>query len=1055
MKITQVAIDRPIATVMTFLIIITVGILGFRFLPVDLLPPIDYPQLTVRTNYPNVGPEEIERMITDRVENAIAGVPNIESVRSRSEEGRSRVTMEFSQGTNIDAAANDVRAALDRIRDDLPPEVESPRLWKFDPDNFPVVIVGAKSEQGLEALTRILEREISQRFEQIPGVGSVDVWGGVYREIEVRLRRDRLASSGLTATDVQQALQRENTTLPGGDMREGVHDMYVRTVGDFQSVSQIGNTIIRTVDGRPIRVNDVADVVDGHADVNRLVQIDGQAMVRLGIRKQSGANTVEVAELARREMARINQERDDLDLLLVIDQSEFIQDSIDNVQTAAIWGGLLAVFVLYLFLRNGSTTFIIALSIPISLIATFGLLYFNGLTLNQMSFGGLALGVGLIVDNAIVVLENIVRLRERGRALRDAALTGTRQVGGAIMASTLTTAVIFLPVVFMQTISGMLFRELALVVVFALLCSLFVALTAVPMLASRFLSIKPGGRGGAGTEGDTVESRQDGTRPSTRAALLARIGQAFERLETRYSRFLDRALHHRAIVLSSAALLLVGTLFLWPLLPVELAPQTDADEIDVEMEMAQGTNIAVVNEYLHELERLVREAAPMDQVKHMTIEIRPGDAEVELSLLGADERTMDSFDIADEIRRKVSGKIPGAEISVNAQSGLWMLRRLFGSGGGGAIELELRGYDLDSADGVAQQLKAVIERVPEIKDVRLSRREGRPEQNLIIDREKIADLGLSVEEVARVIQTNVGGSRAGVYREGGEEFPIVVRLRPEDRLTTLDLASVSIRTDQGQVLPISSVVHTERRRSPTEIQRVDGQRVTYIRANLQSGAAMGDVIETLRKDVRAVALPPGFSLLFGGEYEEQQEAQRDFMLAIIVAVILIYMVMAAQFERFLDPFIVMVAVPLAIIGVVPTLLLTGTSLNVQSLMGIIMLTGIVVNNAIVLVDYVNLLRREEGMDISRAVVEAGRRRLRPILMTTCTTILGMLPLAIGAGAGGEIQAALARTVVGGLAVSTLVTLVVIPAAYTAAYGAIERLRGSAPRWGTESPVADA
>lgn len=1020
MNITQTAVKRPIATTMVFLIIIVLGIMGFRFLPVDLLPQIEYPQLTVRTNYPNVGPEEIEKIITDRVENAVAGVPNVEKVRSRSEEGQSRVTLEFARGTNIDEAANDVRAAIDRIRDDFPPEVESPRLWKFDPDNFPVVILGAKSVRNMEELTRILEREISQRFEQIPGAGSVDIWGGVYREIQVQLKRDRLASSQLSAADVQQALLRENITLPGGDMREGLSDMYVRTRGEYQSIDEIANTIITVIDGKPIRVRDVAEVVDGYEDINRLVQIDGRPMVRLGVRKQSGANTVAVAEEARKVMEQINRERNDIQLMMIIDQSDFIQNSINNVQQSALWGGLLAIFILYLFLRNGSTTFIIALSIPISIIATFGLLYFNNLTLNQMSFGGLALGIGLIVDNAIVVLENMVRLRENGRDLKESALTGTRQVAGAIVASTLTTTVIFLPVVFMQTISGALFKELALVVVFALLCSLLVALTLVPMLGSRFLTVKEG-------EHTTDDPR-------------SRIGRWFLRLENRYSRWLEAAIRRRKIVFAVTGALLLITLFLWPLIPVELAPQTDADEIDVELEMAQGTNIAVVNEYLYELERIVRETTPLDQVKHMTIEIRPGDAEVELALYSADKRTMDSFVLADQIRRNVAGKIPGADIRVEAQSGLWMLRRLFGSGGAQAVQVEMRGYDLDLADQLAQGLKQIMEQVPEIEDVRISRREGRPEQNLIVDREKIADLGLSVSQVAQVIQTNVGGSRAGVFREGGEEFPITVRLQPEDRLSTLDLGNVSVRTGTGQILPVSSVVRTERRRSPTTIERVDGQRVTYISANLRSGAALGDVVQELQNQLQDFNLPEGFSIVFSGEYEEQQKAQKDFILSILMALVLIYMVMAAQFERFLDPLIVMVSVPLAIIGVVPTLLLTGTTLNIQSLMGIVMLIGIVVNNAIVLVDYINLMRREQNLSITEAVLQSGRLRLRPILMTASTTVLGMLPLAVGAGAGGEIQAALARAVIGGLTVSTLITLVLIPAVYISVHDVMRKVR---------------
>jgi len=1020
MNITRTAVKRPIATTMVFLIIIVLGVMGFRFLPVDLLPPIEYPMLSISTSYPNVGPEEIETIITDRVENAVAVVPNLTEVRSDSEEGRSRVRLEFAQGTDIDAAANDIRAALDRIRDDFPPEVEPPQLWKFDPDNFPVLIMGAQSHRSMEELTLILEREIAQRFEQIPGVGSIDVWGGIYREIQVRLKRDRLASSHLTAADVRAALQRENVTLPGGDMREGISDMYIRTRGEYQSLDEIANTIITVIDGYPIRVRDVADVVDGFQDINRIVQIDGRPMVRLGIRKQSGANTVAVAQQARAVMEQINQEREDIDLVLVIDQSDFIQNSIDNVKRSAFFGGLLAIFILYLFLRNDSTTFIIALSIPISIIATFGLLFFNNLTLNQMSFGGLALGIGLIVDSAIVVLENIVRLREDRHSLEESALTGTKQVTGAIIASTLTTTVIFLPVVFMQTISGMLFRELALVVVFALLCSLLVALTLVPMLASRYLTVPAGGR--------NVEDHP------------LRTGKWFKRLEGRYAGLLDKAMRHKKIVFGVTALLLTGTLLLWPLLPVELAPQTDADEIGIDLEMAQGTNIAVVNRYLSELEQIVRDVAPMDQIRHITTQIHPGNAEVEISLKNAGERSINSFVLADRLRREVSGKIPGANIRVSAQSGLWMLRRLFGSGGGEAVQIELRGYDLAMADRLAADIKQIVERIPEVADVRTSRREGRPEQNLIIDREKIADLGLSVNQIAQIVQTNVGGSRAGVFREGGEEFPITVRLQPKDRLTTSDLSNVAVRSNGGDIIPVSSVVQNQRRRSPIEIQRIDGQRVTYITANLESGAALGDVVEKLQEAIHTVALPKGFSVVFGGEYEEQQQVQTDFLLSVIMAAILIYMVMAAQFERFLDPLIVMITVPLAIIGVVPTLLLTGTSLNIQSLMGIIMLMGIVVNNAIVLVDYINLMRREHNLDITAAVLQSTRLRLRPILMTTCTTVLGMLPLAFVLGAGGEIQAALARAVIGGLTVSSLITLILIPVAYTSAHTLLSRVR---------------
>lgn len=493
MPITETSIKRPIATSMVFLIIITLGVIGFRFLPVDLLPPIEYPQLTVSTDYANVGPAEMEQIITEPIENALAGVPGVERVRSSSSEGSSRVTLEFAQSVDVDVASNDVRAALDRVRDNLPPEADPPRIWKFDPNNFPIVIVGANSNMNLAELTTVLDREILQRFEQINGVGSIDIWGGIEREVKVNIRRDRLIASGLSTADVQQAIAGENANLPGGNVNSGIKQLYVRTLGEYNSIEQIANTVITTIDQKPIRVKDVAEVSFGYQDLDRVVYIDEQPMARFGIRKQTGANTVAVAENIRQEVQRINQERNDLDLFVTTDQSEFIQSSIDNVQSSAVWGALLAVVILYIFFRNGSSTFIIAVSIPISIIATFALLYFSDLTLNQMSFGGLALGVGLIVDNAIVVLENIIRLREEeGEDLKPSALIGTKQVAGAIVASTLTTCVIFLPVVFMQTVSGLLFQELALVVVFALACSLLVALTLVPMLSSRFLTVKKG-----------------------------------------------------------------------------------------------------------------------------------------------------------------------------------------------------------------------------------------------------------------------------------------------------------------------------------------------------------------------------------------------------------------------------------------------------------------------------------------------------------------------------------------------------------------------------------
>jgi HAE1 family hydrophobic/amphiphilic exporter-1 len=1033
--LTDTSIRRPVAVAMCYLIVVTIGIVAFFDLPVDLLPRIEYPRLSVTVDYANVGPEEMETIITDPLENALSGIPNLERMTSRSEEGRSRVSLEFGRGTNVDEAANDVRAALDRLRDELPIEAEAPSIWKFDPYAQEIVTLSVASTRDLAATTRLLEREIAQRFEQIPGVGSITVAGGVYREIQVQLLRDRLRASNLGAADVGAALARENVQLPGGNVKEGINDLYVRTLGEYRSLDEIRATVITVQDGRPIRVRDVAHVVDGFEDVRNLAEVNGEPVIRLDIQKQSGANTVAVADRIRQEVDAINADRADLRLTVDSDQSTFIRQSIDNVRSSALWGGLLAIVILYLFLRNGSTTAIIAVAIPISITATFGLLFFAGLTLNQMTFGGLALGIGLIVDNAIVVLENVVRQRQDGRSPREAASVGTREVMGAIVASTLTTCVIFLPVVFMQTTSGQLFQTLALVVVFALACSLFVAVTLVPVLASRFMTVA--------AAGDAASAR-----PS-------RLARLFEGLQRRYVARLEQTLRHRGRVFAATAMLVVAAAAAWPLIPVELAPQMDTNEIDVEIEMARGTSIAVAKVYLDELERLVRPLLPRDQVASYAAEVRgDGDAEVEIRLVEASRRTIDPSALADRLREATAGRIPGAEIRVDAQSGLWMLRRLFSAAGGAeAIELQVRGYDLDRSRAVAAEITRRMARVPGVVEIDVDQREGRPEQGLRLERDRIYNVGLSVEDVARAVQTSIAGSRAGYFREGGEQFPLVVRLRPGDRLTAQDLDNISVRTPAGDMVPISALVRREPARGPTEINHIDGQRVVYITANLQEGVALGDAVDAIRAELGGLELPPAFSIAFGGAYQEQQEARADFVVAILLALGLVYMVMAGQFERFLDPLVVMCSVPVALVGVVPTLLLTGTTINVQSVMGMVMLVGIVVNNAIVLVDYVNLKRREEGLDPRAAALAAARTRLRPILMTTSTTVLGLLPLALGWGEGAGLQAALARVVVGGLVASTLVTLFLIPALYVSATAWAARARvaiavtaSRAPAW---------
>ena len=1026
MSISSVSIRRPVATAMLFLIIILLGFLGFRFLPVDLLPSIEFPQLSVSVRYANVGPEEIEQIITRPLENALAGVPHVEEVTSRSSEGQGRVTLRFARSVDINAATNDVRDALDRVRQAFPEEADPPRIQRFNPDDMPIVMLGVISKRNMAETTRIISQELQPNFEQIPGVGSIEIWGGLYREIQVDLDRERLTSSNLTASDVIQALNRENVTLPGGTVKSGLTDLYVRTYGEFRNVEEIRDTIIGIYDGRPIRVRDVAEVNNGFEEINRYVEINGVPTLRVAILKQSGANTVAVARQIRSEMDRINRLRGDMELMVISDQSEFIQESIDNVRDSAIWGGILAVIILLAMLRSVSTTLIISFAIPVSIVATFGLLYFGGLTLNQMTRRSRPRDRH-DRGQCRVVMDNIVRKRQMGGICCTAPKSGRERSrshhrihpyhDGGVSARRIHADHnrIHVP-------------ESRLGVVFALFCSLLVALTLVPMLANRFLAVRP--------ENPDPELR-------------SKFQRRFAHFENGYARWLDRAITHGWKVVGVTILLLVGCIVLIPNIPFELAPETDGDEISINIRMERGTNIAVINEYLSMLDRLVYQAVDRKYIEYYTRDLRGGSGRIELKLVEPGRRDKTANEIANQLRASLQNAVPGADLQISAQSGLWIMRRLFSSGGGSgedSVELQLRGQDLNTSRELAFQIRNRLERLPGIAEVDTGDEEGRPQQDIRVDREKMARLGLSLQDVARTVQTNLGGSRAGQIWVDGEERPIRVRLRPQDRLSTQDIGSMSLRTPSGEFIPLSMITSQERTRGPISINRISGQRVTFIEAKLEPGVALGDAVRLIQSDLAQMQLPEGYNVHIGGEYEEQQKAQTDFTLAIITAVILIYMVMAAQFERFLDPLVVLFSVPVALIGVVPTMLLTGTTINMQSLMGALMLLGIVVNNAIVLVDYVNLKRREHNLDPRAAVIESGRLRLRPILMTTLTTVLAMIPLALGIGTGAELQAPLARVVIGGLTASTIITLFLVPIVYLGATRSASRVRSWLSRY---------
>lgn len=1019
MSLASASVKRPITTAMFFLIVILLGGIAFSRLPVDLMPELTYPTLTVRTNYPNVGPQEVEDLVTRPIEEAVAAIAGVERIDSTSSEGESSVRVSFTWGTDLDAATDEVRSRIERVRAQLPEEAETPTVFKFDLASFPILFLGvSSSSMDPIALREFTEERIERQLERAPGVASINIRGGLRRQIQVNLNRDRMLALGLSADRVTQLLRDENLNRPAGKVEEGNLDVYLRTVGEYRQAQEIGSTVVTVRDGVPIYLRDIADVTEGVEEITSLVRIDGEPGIRIDISKQSGANTVQVARAVLAEVEDINRNFPQVKVISIIDTSQYIRQAIGNVRSSAILGGVLAVLILLFFLRSGRSTLVIATAIPISVMGTFALVYFSGYTLNIMTFGGLALGVGILVDNAIVVLENIFRKREEGLDARACAIQGTQEVALAITASTLTTIAVFLPILFMEGVSGVMYRQLAVVVAFSLGVSLAVALTLIPVLSSRLLK-----------DGEAHE------RP--RSAAVERFYGWSEglltRLEGLYRRSLEWALAHRSQVVLGSLALFLASLLVIPTLGSELLPKTDEGEVRINAEMTVGSNLEVMDQTFRRIEEVVRREVP--EAQSMLTNIGGGGwrasgghtGDIRVSLVGLSERERSSEEIANVLREKLAG-IPGVKIRAREGSGLFILNMAFGGGETG-LTVEVRGYDMQAGYALAEQVQQTLQGVPGVTDVRISRDAGRPERVIRINRDKIARLGLSMDRVAQIIETNLAGSRATVLRKSGREYDIFVRLQEVHRSRLPDLDQVSLVSTSGETVPLRNVVDISFARGPVLIDRKDQERVIAVTANV-ANRDLGSVAADARQALSAIDEPDGFAVVLGGEYEEQQKAKRQLVIALILAILLVYMVMAAQFENLYDPFVVMFSIPMAAVGVFLTMWLTGTTFNVQSYIGMVMLAGIVVNNAIVLVDYTNLMHREWGVPLLEAVAESGRRRLRPILMTTSTTVLGLVPLAIGLGEGAEVQASMARVVIGGLTVSTLVTLLLVPVLYT-------------------------
>ncbi len=1086
MKIIEVSTRRRVTIAMFTVAVVLFGSVSLGRLKVNLLPDLTYPTLTIRTEYPGAAPVEIENLVTKPVEEALGVVKNVNAVRSISRSGQSDVVLEFAWGTEMDYASLDVREKLDALQ--LPLEVRRPVILRFDPSLDPILRFGlftkkpddlraaegeetppveptslqaapdepdgALDEERLKVVRRFADEQIKKALESVLGVAAVKISGGLEDEVQVYVDPEKLGQLGLPIEQVVEVLGAENVNLSGGRLEEGVQQFLVRTVNQFETVEEIGDVIVAQQTGRPLYLRDVATVRLGYKEREAITRIGGVEAVEVAIYKEGDANTVAVARAVERRLEQVRPTLPaGLELVEVYNQSTFISQAVGEVVEAGLIGGVLAVFILYLFLRNFGTTAIISLSIPVSVIATFNLMYGYDLSLNIMSLGGLALGIGLLLDNSIVVLENIARHREMGKSPLAAARDGASGVGMAVTASTLTTVAVFFPLVFVQGIAGQLFRDQALTVTFSLLASLVVALTLIPMLASL------GGRAAR------AEAAPDLTPPKTgigrglrRARLflftsiptfvarvihraLRAVGRvarwhmrpvtgAFNRgygwLEGRYPPVIAWALSRRAAVLGVAFALFAGTLTLIPRLGVELIPQLVQGELDLEFRLPPGTPLEQTD---GALQRVQQTASGVDNIRTTFAVAGTGNrmdanpeqggenwGELHIKLAAGAREEGEAAAMA-ALRRDLE-RTPGLQYKF-ARPTLFTFKT--------PIEVEVAGYDLDQLKQVAQTVAQRLSESERFADVKSTMERGHPEVRILFDRERAAALGLAVHDLADRVVSQVRGDVATRYSWHDRKIDVLVRAREEDRVSIERIRRLVINPESDRPIPLEAVADVVVDEGPSEIRRVSQQRVALVTANLRFGD-LGAATEEIDRLLAATPTPSGVVLRQAGQSEEMAASFQSLLFALALAVFLVYLVMASQFESLIHPFVIFFSIPLALIGAVLALWLTGSTISVVVFIGAILLVGIVVNNAIVLVDLINQLRAQ-GTQKAEAIVEAGRLRLRPILMTTLTTTLGLLPLAVGLGEGAELRAPMAVTVIGGLVVSTMLTLVVIPVMY--------------------------
>lgn len=1037
----NLAIRRGVTFGMLFLAIVGIGIVSLLRLSPELLPDVSLPVAGVIASYSGVGPEDVENLVTKPIEAAVATATNLSQLTSIVREGQSITLLEFAWGTDMDVAAADIREKVDLVRGFLPDEVDKPLVVKFDPTMWPIMVIAVSGELPTWELRRIAEDEIAPRIERIDGVASAMSVGGLKREIQVNLDARKLKAYGVSFGQVTQAVGAANLSYPGGTVGVGTREHAVRTRGEFETLREIENLIIsyppvqtHGVGGSPVRVKHLADVQDAFEDRLADTRVNGKPAVAILVHKTSGAVTVDVSTGVKRELSRTRAELPPgVAAQLVMDQAEYINKAIGNLVKVALFGVMLAVSVLFAFLVNFRSTAIIAVAIPVSVIGAFVAMDGLGITLNMISMMGLALAIGMLVDSAIVVLENVFRHREDGMGMREAASHGTGEVAVPITASVMTTISVFFPIVFVPGIVGIMFRDLSLTVTVSLLVSLFVALALIPLLCSRFLRLTRE----APRTGGPMDRWVDRWVGRGINRLEGRVKGLFSGLTEAYGRLLGWCLDHkRRVVFGTVGLFFFSLLMVWPLrfVGTEFLPKTDQGAFTLSVECPPGTKLEVTEGVVAGIERVLAQEISEIRTIHSTVGGsgmavmlggggRTHRADLDVELVDLPERDRTQWEVEEAIRPELL-RIPGVEITFRAsQHGMMMQTSE------APISVEIYGHDLDRAEVIAKQVRDIVTQVPGTRDVEVSLEKALPEFNVTVDRDRASALGLPVAVVADAISSAMAGKVATRLRQGGDEFNIRVRLRPEDRESVEDLINIPISTPLGEQVSLSAIAHAEPAMGPLAIERKGQERLVTVSCDY-AGRDLGSVVREIEGMLAGIPLPPDFSIKLGGEAEEQRESFRWLALALMGAIFLVYMVMASLFESLIDPFIIMLTFPLAVIGVIWFMFLTNTTFSVIAFIGLVLLAGIIVNNGIVMVHYISLIRKRDGLGLREAVLLGGRRRLRPVLMTALTTIFAMVPMAMGLGAGAEIRMPMARAVIGGLVVGTVLTLIVIPVMYT-------------------------